>query len=263
VENLFRKVATDIALKAGHLLKELLRKEKRIGFKGEIDLVTQADLQSEELILAELSRNFPNHDILSEEKGNRGRESDFVWLIDPLDGTTNYAHNYPVFAVSIALEIKGEIKLAVVYDPNLEELFVAEKGKGATLNGKQIKVSSTSTLNQSLLATGFPYTIRQKPEPTLSYFKSFSLKAQGIRRLGSAALDLCALACGRIDGYWEAGLKPWDTAAGSLIVTEAGGQLSKFDGSPFDIYTPEILATNGHIHRQMLTVLASENKSQN
>ncbi len=218
----FTKVAIDAALKAGQLLKERLGSAQEIKHKGAIDLVTQADLESEKLIVNLIQQNFPDHDFLAEEGSQKKAQSNYLWLIDPLDGTTNFAHAIPIFAVSIALEFKKELIIGVVYNPNSDELFVAVKGKGAHLNDKKITASKTGDLNHSVLATGFPYYIREKPGLLFEYFKNFRLAAQGIRRCGSAALDLCNVACGRLDGFWEEGLKPWDMAAGSLIVKEAG-----------------------------------------
>lgn len=251
----FKDIATSTALKAGKLLRERLPSQQKISYKGEVDLATEADFASQKLIASSLRKNFPDHGILAEENLEEKGEAEFLWIIDPLDGTTNYAHGYPIFSVSIGLEAHGEVILGVVYDPNFDELFVAERGGGAYLNNKPIEVSKTAELAKSLLATGFPYWTRERPERLFKNFQAFSLKAQGIRRAGSASLDLCALACGRIDGFWEEGLKPWDTAAGKIIVEEAGGTLSKFDGSPFDIRVPEVVATNSLIHSQMLEVL--------
>lgn len=251
----FKDVAISTALKAGELLRERLSAQQKITYKGEVDLATEADFLSQELIASSLSKNFPDHGILAEENLEEKTEAEFLWIIDPLDGTTNYAHRYPIFSVSIGLEARGEVVLGVVYDPNFDELFVAERGGGAYLNNKLIQVSKTAELTKSLLATGFPYWTRERPGQLFQRFQDFSMKAQGIRRAGSASLDLCALACGRIDGFWEEGLRLWDTAAGKIIVEEAGGVLSKFDGSPFDIRFPEVVATNGLIHQQMLPVL--------
>lgn len=252
----FKDVAISAALKAGELLRERLSPQQKIIYKGEVDLATEADFLSQELIASYLSKNFPDHGILAEENLEEKTEAEFLWIIDPLDGTTNYAHGYPIFSISIGLESQREIVLGVVYDPNFDELFVAERGGGAYLNNQVIEVSKTAKLPKSLLATGFPYWTRERPGKLFQHFQAFSMKAQGIRRAGSASLDLCALACGRIDGFWEEGLKPWDTAAGKIIVEEAGGTLSKFDGSSFDIRRPEVVATNGLIHPEMLQVLS-------
>ncbi|MEW5706157.1 MAG: inositol monophosphatase family protein [Actinomycetota bacterium] len=250
-------LAVDLALKAGRMIKEMSKQRHTITYKGEVDLVTEADLKSESLITEGIKKLFPDHNILAEESGLLQHESDYVWIIDPLDGTTNYAHGFPLYGISIALEYKGEVIVGVVYDPSLDELFTAEKGKGAFLNGSPIRVSGITTLNESLLATGFPYFYRERPEYILKYFRAFSVRAQGVRRAGAATIDLTGLACGRFDGYWEVGLKPWDMAAGGLIATEAGAKITKFNGDTFDIRVPEMLASNGLIHDEMLEIIKS------
>ncbi len=259
----YTQVAIQAALKAGEILIQHAGKVKKIGYKNEVNLVTEVDWLSEEAIIKMIKSKFPHHGILTEESGTEKSDSAYKWIIDPLDGTTNYAHNFPIFCVSIALEKERNIVLGVVYNPNLDELFTAEKGKGAFLsNGKEtekskrrIRVSQTAELSQSLLATGFPYDIRTSQEDNLNHFANFYKRAQAIRRAGSAALDLCYLAMGRFDGFWELKLSPWDMAAGSLLVTEAGGKVTNFSGKPFDIYSKEILASNGKIHQQMIEVL--------
>ncbi|HZD60899.1 MAG TPA: inositol monophosphatase family protein, partial [Anaerolineae bacterium] len=220
------------------------------------------DVMSETLIVDALKTRFPDHGTLAEERGSTQATSDYIWIIDPLDGTTNYAHGFPVYAVSIGLEYKGEVIVGVVYDPNLDELFTAEKGKGAFLNNEPVRVSKVSELNKSLLATGFPYYFRKDPERIIKYFTDFSLEAQGIRRAGAATIDLTALACGRFDGYWELGLKPWDMAAGTLIAGEAGAKITRLDGGAFDIRVPEILATNDLIHDQMLKIIGKNTEAR-
>jgi myo-inositol-1(or 4)-monophosphatase len=247
--------AIELALGAGRLLKQLEKERRTITFKGEIDLVTDADMKSEALVIEGIKGRFPGHDILAEEEGDFGIKSDYLWIIDPLDGTTNYAHGFPIYSVSIALEYKGEVIVGVVYDPNLDELFTAEKGKGAFLNGSIVKVSEIGELDKSLLATGFPYYFRERPDLILQFFRGFSMRVQGIRRAGAATIDLTSLACGRFDGYWEFGLKPWDMAAGSLIAKEAGARITRFNGEDFDIRIPEIMASNGLIHEHMLEVI--------
>ncbi len=248
--------AVSIAREAGRLILSFKMADKNVRKKGAVNLVTAADIASQDLVVSRLTAAFPDHGILAEEEGlDRGRTTEYLWIIDPLDGTTNYAHGYPIFGVSIALARKGRVILGVVYDPLADELFAAEKGKGALLNDTPIGVSETAELDDALLATGVPYWIREKPEGIMAKFKAFSVRAQGVRRAGAASLDMCALACGRVDGFWEEGLAPWDTAAGGLIVEEAGGRLTRLNGQPFDIYTPEILASNGHIHLEMLEVL--------
>lgn len=249
--------AVELALSAGKLIKKISRQTHTITYKGEVDLVTEADVQSETLVIQGIKDCYPDHGILAEEEGIFKAESDYLWIIDPLDGTTNYAHNFPIYAVSIALEYKGEVIVGAIYDPNLDELFTAEKKKGAYLNGNPIRVSETKELDKSLLATGFPYFFRKDHDFILNLFSAFSLKAQGIRRAGAATIDYAALACGRFDGFWELGLKPWDMAAGTLIAQEAGAKVTKFDGSPLDIRVPEMVASNGLIHDEMLGVINS------
>ncbi len=250
-----KESAIYIARKAGELLRENLGRVESIEYKGAVDLVTDVDRKSETLIVNFIRERFPQHDILTEEGQDKAEGSACRWIIDPLDGTTNYAHGYPVFCVSIGFEEGGELKLGVVYDPMLDELFVAEKGRGAYLNGRRIRVSDTPTLDKSLLATGFPYDLRTSRENNLNHFSNFALRAQAIRRAGSAALDLCYVGCGRFDGFWELKLKPWDVAAGSLVVSEAGGRLTDFKNSPFSIYGHEVIASNGLIHDEMLEVV--------
>lgn len=259
----FKKIAVQAALKGGEILNEHRGKVKHIGYKGEVNLVTEVDKISEETILKIIKKNFPDHAILTEESEGKKSKSTYKWIIDPLDGTTNYAHDFPMYCVSVALEKNERIILGVVYNPNLDELFVAEKDKGAFLsegfgtpkNERKISVSQATELSQSLLANGFPYDIRKSKIDNLDHFANFYKKAQAVRRGGSAALDLCYLAMGRFDGFWELKLSPWDTAAGKLIVEEAGGKVTDFSGGPFNIYLKEILASNGKIHQQMMEIL--------
>jgi len=259
----FSEIAIQAALKAGDILIQHSGKVKKIGYKNEVNLVTEVDCLSEEAIIKIIKNQFPQHGILTEESEGKKSESAYKWVIDPLDGTTNYAHDFPSYCVSIALEKHGDIILGVVYNPNLDELFVAEKGKGAFLSrgreseksNRKISVSQTAELSQSLLATGFPYDIRTSKIDNMNHFVNFYKRSQAIRRAGSAALDLCYLAMGRFDGFWELKLSPWDMAAGSLLVTEAGGKVTDFSGEPFNIYLKEILASNGKIHQQMIDVL--------
>lgn len=258
--NEFKKVAVQAILQGGQILQRYFGRVKRIAYKGVVNLVTEADHLSENVIVRMIRKNFPDHDILTEESKGYEKESDYKWIIDPLDGTTNYAHGFPVYCISIALEKDGEIILGVVYNPVLKELFVAQKNKGAFANGKRIHVSTQTELSKSLLATGFPYDIRQSPVKNLDHFKHFALKAQAIRRAGSAALDLCYTAKGIFDGFWELKLSPWDTAAGSLMVEEAGGEVTDFSGKRFSIYEKNILATNYKIHNQMIDVLKKGKK---
>jgi len=251
----FKPVAVLLAKKAGLLLKSKLGQKRVVSYKGAVNLVTEMDYQSENLIVSNLSRLFPHHNILAEEKTIRKSHSPFRWVIDPLDGTTNYAHGYPIFCVSIALEKSGEVILGVVYDPNRDELFTAEKEKGACLNGKKIGVSQVTKLSRSLLATGFPYDLRESPANNFDHFHNFALRVHAVRRAGSAALDLCYVASGRFDGFWEMKLGPWDIAAGSLIVKEAGGKITDFWGQKLNLTGQHIVASNGKIHREMITVL--------
>jgi len=249
--------AIETARDAGRLLLEKFGTGVRIRMKGEINLVTEADLASEALIIERIKSYFPKHSILAEESGEAvvtGGDSSWKWIIDPLDGTTNYAHGYPCFCVTIALEHQGEIVIGVTYDPTRNELFSAERGRGASLNNKPIRVSRTEKLGEALLVTGFPYDIKQRPRFERNLVELLS-NSRGVRRDGSAAIDLAYVACGRFDGFWEEGLNPWDVAAGWLIVEEAGGQVSYYDGTKFSIYKPPICATNGLIHSQMLNIL--------
>lgn len=261
MRNKVRETAIETIRRAGGLLKENLGRARSIEFKGAIDLVTEADRASEDLIMGEIRKAFPGHGILTEESPEVVKDSPFKWIIDPLDGTTNYSHGFPFFCVSIAFEEEGAIVFGAVYDPMLDELYTAEKGRGASLNGEKIKVSSTGSLDRSLLATGFPYDLRVADDNNLDHFSAFSLRAQAIRRAGSAALDLCYTASGRFDGYWEMKLRPWDVAAGALIVEEAGGRVTGFGGGPFSIYGKECLASNGLIHERMIKVLKGASKN--
>lgn len=251
-----REFAIETARRAGALLKENVGKVGRIEFKGAVDIVTEVDRKSEELIMAAIGKTFPGHGILTEESPEVKQDSPYKWIIDPLDGTTNYSHGFPFFCVSIGFEEAGEVTFGAVYDPMLDELYTAEKGIGAALNGKKITVSAINDLGRGLLATGFPYDLRASRDNNLDFFSEFSLKAQAIRRAGSAALDLCYIASGRFDGYWEMKLRPWDVAAGALIVEEAGGRVTDFSGGPFSIYGRQCLASNGLIHEDMIRILS-------
>lgn len=248
------KFAEDLARGAGGILRANYGRKQSIHYKGEINLVTEVDRQSEAYIMGRIRSAFPDHGILSEESSEILSPSPYRWIVDPLDGTTNYAHNYPCFCVSVAVERKGELLAGAVFDPLLEELFTATPGKGAFRNGERIHVSATENLRQSLLATGFAYDVKTSSDNNLEFFREFVFTGQAIRRDGSAALDMCYLACGRFDGFWELKLRPWDTAAGLLILTEAGGVATRLDGSAYDIHQPDILASNGRIHGQMLAV---------
>jgi len=257
-EAAFFSAAKETALEAGALLREHSGSTPEIRFKGAVDLVTDIDNRAQELILKRLGSLFPDHDFLAEEDKFRERRSDHLWIIDPIDGTTNFAHNYPVFCISIALVSQCRLILGVVFDPMREELFSAERGGGAFMNGKPITVSSVPDLDKSLLATGFPYDVRESARNNIDNFVNFVTRAQGIRRGGSAALDLCYVACGRFDGFWELKLQPWDVAAGALIVLEAGGHVSDFHNGEFSLSGIETLATNGLIHNQMVEILGRE-----
>ncbi|MGH7823793.1 MAG: inositol monophosphatase family protein [Candidatus Binatia bacterium] len=240
---------------AGTLIRDTWQQPKQIDYKGVIDLVTSIDRESERCIVETLQGRFPQHSILAEEETTPvGTGNGYCWIIDPLDGTTNFVHGYAHFSISIALEHDGEIIVGLVYDPLRRECFRAARGHGATLNDNAIRISGVQELDKALLATGFPYDRREKADYYLTFFKAFMTRTQGIRRNGSAALDLCYVACGRIDGYWELELKPWDVAAGSLIVEEAGGKLSDFSGNRFTIGRNETLASNGAIHEEMVSV---------
>ncbi len=238
----------------GKILKARFGERRIIAKKSELSLVTAVDHESEKCILGIIRNAFPDHAILAEESLAQG-DSPYRWIIDPLDGTTNYAHTYPVACVSIAYEEKGVVEVGGVYDPFRDELFFAERGQGATLNGKPIVVSQNPALSDSLLATGFPYDRREKIDEYLPIFKNFMMKVHGIRRCGAAAIDLCYVACGRYDGYWECKLQSWDKAAAGLIVIEAGGSLSNFSGEPLTLEDTQNLASNGFIHQEMLAVL--------
>ncbi len=248
-------VARQAAEEAGKILQGMFGKVGVITKKGEIDLLTEADLQSEKIILDIIGHNFPQDSIVTEEAGEFNLLSKRVWIIDPLDGTTNFAHAFPFFAVSIALEIEKEVVLGVVFDPYSGEHFEAINGMGAFLNKKPIQVSQTRELGESLLATGFSYDIHKNSQRVMELFQRMIVLAQGVRRPGSAAIDLCYVAAGRLDGFWEEGLKPWDTAAGSLIVTEAGGRISNYQGDRYTPYQKNILVANPFIHEAMLTAL--------
>ncbi|MBW1673060.1 MAG: inositol monophosphatase [Deltaproteobacteria bacterium] len=250
-----KECAIEIAREAGIFLKDKLNSVHTIDYKGEINLVTEVDKISEEMITSKINALFPDHDILAEEFTDIDRGSDFRWIIDPLDGTTNYAHGYPYFCVSIALERLNTMTVGIVYDPMLDEMFVAEKGKGAFLNDREIHVSNTRGIIKSLLATGFPYDIREDSHNNLNYFNEMILEAQAIRRAGSAALDLAYVAAGRFDGFWELKLNPWDIAAGWLLVEEAGGIITDMGGNDYHLESSSILASNGRIHKEMMDVL--------
>ena len=251
----FLPVMSAIAREAGALLLPYFHRGLKIEYKGDADLVTAADRASEVLIRERIRQQFPSHDVLGEEQGLSDQGGDYRWYVDPLDGTTNFAHGYPVFCVSMALEHRGDDQsrriAGVVYDPTRDELFTAEAGKGAHLNGTAIQVSKAAQLKECLVATGFPSHKRHK-NPNIHFYHQITLRTHGVRRAGSAALDLCNVASGRFDGFWEFNLNPWDTAAGALIVEEAGGKVSRFDGSAFELDSRETLASNGLVHDALL-----------
>jgi myo-inositol-1(or 4)-monophosphatase len=249
--------AIEIARDAGNVLVQKLGTAK-VSTKGDINLVTEADVAAENLIIDRIRSYYPQHEILAEESGETvlvgGKKSEWKWIIDPLDGTTNYAHGYPCFCVSIALERAGQLEIGVVYDPMRDEMFAAERGQGATLNDRKIRVSTVDQLSGAMLCTGFPYNVRERPDFARE-FTNFTMIAQAVRRDGSAALDLAYVACGRFDGFWEDGLSPWDIAAGALLIFEARGRVTNFNDQPLDIYNEQVLATNGLIHDAMMKVL--------
>jgi len=251
-----RTIAVASAFHAGKELMKRFGKTHDIQKKGDIDLVTEADLSSEEIIKHMISSVFPNHSILAEESGIETKQnSPFQWIIDPLDGTTNYAHHIPIFCVSIAFAVENVPICGVVFNPYTEEMFIGIKNRQATLNGIPIKVSQTSQMKDSLLVTGFPYNLHSILPSLLNRFSACIQKSQGVRRLGSAALDLCFVACGRFEGFWEQNLNPWDTAAGVVIVQEAGGKLSNFANQPYSIDQKEIVASNQLIHDELIRLL--------
>ncbi len=241
-----------IAREAGTLLMGYLVGHVTIEYKGDVDLVTEADRASEKLIVQRLRARWPEHGIVAEEGTRSEMDAEYRWYVDPLDGTTNFAHGYPVFCVSIALARRdGQLETGVLYDPTRDEMFAAERGSGAMLNGKPIHVSKTAKLAESILGTGFPSHKRHK-NPNIFFYHQITLRSHGVRRAGSAALDLANVASGRYDGFWEFNLNPWDTAAGVLLVQEAGGSVTRFDGSPFRLDSREVLASNGLIHQQLI-----------
>jgi myo-inositol-1(or 4)-monophosphatase len=240
-----------IAREAGALLMEYFDKHIKIEYKGEADLVTAADRKSEALIRERIRAQWPGHDVLGEEGGLRDTGSEYRWYVDPLDGTTNFAHGFPVFCVSMALQHKNEMIAGLCYDPTRDELFTAEHGKGANLNGQRIHISKVDKLVESLVGTGFPSHKRHK-NPNIHFYHQITLRSHGVRRAGSAALDLCSVASGRLDGFWEFNLNPWDTAAGVLIVEEAGGRVTDFSGGQFQLNSRETLASNGLVHDALI-----------
>jgi myo-inositol-1(or 4)-monophosphatase len=257
---LYLATAIVAVIRAGEVQLARFGTDIRVDKKGVIDLVTEIDIQIEREFRAMVAERFPDHVVLGEEfaaSGDRDATPPFCWVFDPVDGTTNYAHGLPIFCSSLALEVDGEIAVGAVYDPTRRELFTAERGQGAWLNGSPLRVSSADTLIDSLLVTGFHYGIHRDPEELVSLFREFITRSRAVRRLGSAALDLCYVAAGRFDGYWESKIQPWDVAAGALIVEEAGGRVSTVAGEPFRSRAGSVLASNGRIHDQMLEVIVS------
>jgi myo-inositol-1(or 4)-monophosphatase len=250
--------AVELAREAGAVLKHYMSREKQIEFKGRANLVTVADKESEALIIRRIRERYPNHAILAEESGASGSKNDSEgkWIIDPLDGTTNFAHQYPFFCVSIGFERAGQILCGAVYDPWRDEMFSGARGVGSFVNGNPLRASDTETLRAAMIMTGFPYGFREKIKTAMAQFEGFLVESQAVRRGGSAALDLCYIALGRVDGFWEMDLHPWDTAAGLVILEEAGGRVTNFSGGAFSVYGKEIVASNSTIHEEMLAVLA-------
>ncbi|HLY18891.1 MAG TPA: inositol monophosphatase family protein [Bryobacteraceae bacterium] len=249
------ETAVEIAREAGALLADYFERRVPFELKGEFDLVTEADRASEKLIVERLQSRFPTHGIVAEEGGGQAGSSEYRWYVDPLDGTTNFAHSLPIFNVTLALEQAGEMLVGVVFDPIRQEMFTAERGSGAYLNNRRIRVSSIARLDSSLLCTGFP-TRRRHLNVNVHFYHQLAMATHGVRRTGSAAVDLAWVACGRLDGFWEFGLKPWDLAAGRLLVTEAGGRVSDMHGQPHDLASPQLLADNGRLHDQILEIFA-------
>src|SRR5688572_4718204 len=251
----------ELARSAGKILTDYADREKHVEFKGRANLVTIADRKSEEIIIQGIVDRYPSHSILAEESGAirsshpEASYADVRWIIDPLDGTTNFAHGYPFYCVSIAVEEKGQIVCGAVYDPVRDEMFSGARGEGAFRNGQRLHVSDVSNLSHALLITGFPYNFRERLDTILAQFRAYLVEAQAVRRGGSAALDLCYLAAGRLDGFWELELQPWDTAAGSVIAGEAGARITDFKGNPFSVFMREILASNGRLHEEMLALV--------
>ena len=255
---LYLATATEIVLKAGAIQMARRGTGFRVDKKSTIDLVTEVDLECERMCRALVAERFPEHEVLGEELSldlDAPPSSRFRWVYDPLDGTTNYAHGLPIFCSSLALEIDGRGEAAAVFDPSRGELFTAERGVGAFLNGDRLTTSTTGGLIDALLVTGFPYDVHKQSADLVQLFGAFLSKARAVRRLGSAALDLCYVAAGRFDGFWEQHLKPWDVAAGALIVTEAGGAITGMDGSPFDAHAAHLVASNGPLHARLLDVI--------
>lgn len=256
-------MALSAARQAAKVIKAAAAEPKMVGFKGVTDLVTATDRQAEELIKGQIHRHFPDHQILAEESGKTTAISDYLWIIDPLDGTTNFVHNYPSYTVSIALHYREQPLLGVVIGLPAGDEYIAVKGQGATVNSEPISVSPTADLSKALLVTGFGYEHGQRWAANMRLFKELTDVTQGVRRLGAASVDLCHVACGKVDGFWEFDLHPWDTAAGLLILTEAGGKITDMSGEEYTIYKNNMLASNGRLHRQLLDYTKPVNDSLN
>ena len=260
----YLQTAIDAVRRAGEIQRQASRGTFEIRKKGTIDLVTEVDVAVERMVRALIAERYPDHDVLGEELGGpgEGERSRYCWICDPLDGTTNFAHGLPLYCSTIALEVDGELRVGAVYDPTRDELFTAIRGGGAFLNGERIRVSTAATLIDSLLVTGFPYSVQEKLDEMLGLFGRFLSKARAVRRLGSAALDMCYVAAGRLDGFWEEGLNAWDIAGGVLIVQEAGGRITSLDGGPFVLRSGRIIASNGLLHEEMRAVIADYHASR-
>ena len=257
----FVQTAVEIVLRAGEIQMSRLGQDLRVDKKGPIDLVTEVDVEIEMMCRESLAEYFPSHEVMGEELPNpvpgSSRGASHRWIFDPIDGTVNFAHGLPIFCSSLALEVEGQVVVGAVFDPTRQELFVAERGGGARLNGVSLSVSTSADLLDAMLCTGFPYDVHETVDEVVGLFGDFVAQARAVRRLGSAALDLCYVAAGRLDGFWEQRLKPWDTAAGALIVEEAGGQVSDLQGESFSPMKGSVLASNKHLHDQMLKVIGS------
>jgi myo-inositol-1(or 4)-monophosphatase len=253
-------LTVDAARVGGEVLRAGFGQVREVRFKGEVDVVTEVDEQAERAIVSLIRARFPEHGVLAEEGSPGGSNQRFRWIVDPLDGTTNFANGLPIFCTSVAYEQDGEVLAGAIYDPLRDELFLAERGRGATLNGEPLAVSSTDLLIRALLATGFPYDRTHLPR-ALAFFAELCRTSRAVRRLGSAALDCAYVACGRLEGYWEAIISPWDIAAGCLLVSEAGGRVTNLAGGPFDLYGGEVLATNGRIHTFLVTALGEVDRA--
>jgi myo-inositol-1(or 4)-monophosphatase len=258
----YLQFAAELARAAGDVLKHYMSRDKQVELKGRANLVTIADKESEALIIQKIRERYPDHSILAEESGASGTGKQGRWIIDPLDGTTNFAHQYPFYCVSIGFEQRGTVLCGAVYDPHRDEMFTGSRGNGAYLNGQRLQVSDVEELSGGLLTTGFSYSFRKNVDLVMGHFRDFMLESQTVRRGGAAALDLCYVAMGRCDGFWEMDLHPWDTAAGLVILEEAGGRLSDFKGDAFSVYGREVVASNGGIHDEMVRVLRSSSQTR-